>query len=287
MNQRCDGKADCSEGLDEEDCKLFTTFTGYNENLVPPSVDGKSKFSINISVTIDDIIKINENEGFFHTKYTIIRQWFNPQLTYKNLKADPNLNVLSAEDMNQMWKPWMTLENMRNKDDNEKTDRRDRMLIVTNQEFRFEKSNRNHLHNTELFNGSENAIHLERQLSTNWICNYKMKWYPFDSEICTMQFRHFEDNIELIPIYVNYTGPYELTQHFIKEISICSLHLPKGSGVIVEVIMGRPLFGALLTVFLPTGILVILSHMVKTFSTEYLEMVIEVNLTLLLVLATM
>jgi hypothetical protein len=68
---------------------------------------------------------------------------------------------------------------------------------------------------------------------------------------------------------------------------ICSMRIGKGSGLIVEVILRRPLFGTILTVFLPTSLLLILSQMVKVFSADHMEMVIEVNLTLLLVLTTM
>ena len=58
-------------------------------------------------------------------------------------------------------------------------------------------------------------------------------------------------------------------------------------GVIVEVHLRRPLFGSILTIFLPTGVLVILSQMVEVFHTVNLDMVIGVNLTHLLVLATL
>ena len=98
---------------------------------------------------------------------------------------------------------------------------------------------------------------------------------------------HFEDTIRLVPISVEYTGPKELTNHIVKSAHICSMNLTNGSGIIVEVILGRPLFGTILTVFLPTSLLVILSQMVKFFSTDYMELVIEVNLTILLVLVTM
>ena len=114
-----------------------------------------------------------------------------------------------------------------------------------------------------------------------------MRWYPFDSQRCALEFIQDEDSITLKPISVNYSGPKDLTLHFVKGVHICSLAMEKGSGVIVEMILGRPLFGTVLTVFMPTGILIILSQMVRVFNKDYLEMVIEVNLTLLLVLATL
>ena len=59
------------------------------------------------------------------------------------------------------------------------------------------------------------------------------------------------------------------------------------AGLIVILIFGRPLIGHILTVFIPTTILIVLAHMSKVFADEYVDMVIQVNFTALLVLATL
>ena len=138
-----------------------------------------------------------------------------------------------------------------------------------------------------LFKGSENGIHYEREATVNLICHYNMRWYPFDSQRCTLQMFPLEDSVTLNPTVVNYLGQKELTKHIVKGARICSTTIENKPGVIVEVILGRPLFGTILTVFLPSGIFLMLSQMVKVFSKDYLDMVIEVNLTILLVLTTL
>ena len=57
--------------------------------------------------------------------------------------------------------------------------------------------------------------------------------------------------------------------------------------IVVEVTLGRPLVNTVLTVFVPTILLVLISFTARFFSEDYIDMVIQVNLTILLVLATM
>ena len=59
------------------------------------------------------------------------------------------------------------------------------------------------------------------------------------------------------------------------------------SGLKVTFHLSRPLTSSLLTTFLPTTILVIITHLANAFSKNYLAVVIQVNLTVLLVLATL
>ena len=57
--------------------------------------------------------------------------------------------------------------------------------------------------------------------------------------------------------------------------------------IIVEVTLGRPLVSNLLTVFVPTMLLVSITFIARFFADDYIDMVVQVNLTILLVLATM
>ena len=58
-------------------------------------------------------------------------------------------------------------------------------------------------------------------------------------------------------------------------------------GRFIDLSFKRPLTGHFMTLFLPTGMLLLISQMSTAFSGSFLEMVIEVNSTLLLVLTTL
>ena len=62
-----------------------------------------------------------------------------------------------------------------------------------------------------------------------------------------MEFHQAEDSVQLIPESVHYSGE-ELPQHSIRGIAICSGVVGGEDGVIVEIILGRPIFAKFLTV---------------------------------------
>ena len=197
------------------------------------------------------------------------------------------MNVISAEEGKTLWLPWATFDNIEQKNEYELTDQPESILIISHPDFKFTMDARTNIRNTRLFKGSENIISYWCQFTVNWICAYHMQWYPFDTQKCTMEIFPPSSSISFHPTFVNYSGPWDLPQHFVKMVKISPLITSDKSGVKVEVYLGRPLFGTVLSVFMPTTILLLLSQMVRIFGKDHLEMAIEVNLTLLLVLATL
>ena len=68
---------------------------------------------------------------------------------------------------------------------------------------------------------------------------------------------------------------------------MCKSTVHKMDAIVAEVTLGRPIISNLLTVFVPTILLVTISFVARFFADNYIDMVIQVNLTILLVLATM
>ena len=86
--------------------------------------------------------------------------------------------------------------------------------------------------------------------------------------------------VELVPSELNYLGPQDLTQYFIRQTSI---NRTVTGFIKVEVVLGRRLLGTVLTVYIPTILLVIIAHMTNYFKPFFFEAVVAVNLTVLLV----
>ena len=286
MEVRCDRRNDCQDGTDELDCKVFVTSAGYNKHIVPPTDDG-GNLQIKISLSIRAITKISEIDNLFRIKFGLQRTWFDKRLTYYNLKRSSSKNKISLEDRETIWKSWLTFSNVESDKMILRTDEGDRMKVVPLNFSEFYIADNTFLHNTRLSKGSKNAIQDIRPYSVEWLCDFHMEWYPFDTQSCTMQFTNEEDSVSFLQDTVVYTGPRDLSQHYVQEVNMCSKSTSKSDTIIIEIILGRPLFTSFLTTTLPTVMLVIISQMATSFSDEYLDMVIQVNLTVLLVLATL
>ena len=116
MSLRCDGKKDCEDGTDEAQCQAFIKYPEYNKFLVPSPLGHDDKLIVNMSLIIQEILGINENEGYILTKVEYKRTWYDSQLKYQNIKRFSE-NMLSPSELeyDYMWKPWTINHNIANK----------------------------------------------------------------------------------------------------------------------------------------------------------------------------
>ena len=92
-----------------------------------------------------------------------------------------------------------------------------------------------------------------------------MRWYPFDKQTCFMNFA-MEGNsgifVDLVPGWVKYDGPLDLAQYYIRGTDIDE----SDNTVSITVALGRRLLSTILTTYVPTLLLNIIS-----LSTNYFE----------------
>ena len=113
-----------------------------------------------------------------------------------------------------------------------------------------------------------------------------MQWYPFDTQNCTIELEAEGNSglfIDLLSDELAYLGPKELSQYFVKGTA---LHHDK-ERVWAEIILGRRLLSTILTVYVPTFLLNLISYATNFFKDFFFEAVVTVNLTAMLVLTTM
>ena len=104
-----------------------------------------------------------------------------------------------------------------------------------------------------------------------------------------MDFACIRDRTDFGLTQLQYNPNISLNCYTLSKIEMCNSAINKMKGIIVKVTLGRPIINNLLTVFVPTMLLVTISFAARFFAEDYIDMVkvIQVNLTILLVLATM
>ena len=92
-----------------------------------------------------------------------------------------------------------------------------------------------------------NMISYDKSYTTEWLCDFSMEWYPFDTQSCQMEYLTREELVRPIPETVQFSGN-DLPQHYIKKVAMCTKIIDGKQGVVVEIILGRPIFSSLLMV---------------------------------------
>ena len=205
-----------------------------------------------------------------------------------DVQADERLNILSPEDQAAVWFPTMAFDNIPSHDAEIEMLLSVRYYIIRNPENTFQPSDKTDMENSFMYTGTDNKHHLKKEFTVLWICNYQLSWYPFDTQTCSMKMRSQHPGlVDLNPGDIFYSGPKALSQYVVKSTKMCRAMIGSVEGVVVDITLSRPLISNILTVFIPTFILLVINHMSKIYDENYLDMVIQVNLTVLLVLATL
>ena len=285
METRCDGRTQCRDGSDEKDCRILEYSVGYDK-LLPPVDDVAGKVEVGMSLDISNILAIHEVEESITIQFIAWMTFLDHRLTFRDL--EPSFNRLSEEEENSVWIPFVYFKNIAKNSDYITFPFRTMHTVVRNPTKPPVKSDITYSNNVNLYNGSQHYMMEKEEITNIWICKYDMAMYPFDTQLCTMEFYTMEYSyIDLVPGNLSYEGPADLSQYFVYNYTMCSDKRGGQSGVKVIIILGRPLVGNILTVFIPTLIMILLGHLSKVYEENYIDMVVQVNLTCLLVLATL
>ena len=222
---------------------------------------------------------MKEIEQILQLKFSLRMTWVDARLDFFNIKADETMNVISLEELNQIWLPVIIFHNTESG------------LRTINDEGSFATIRRAGLgigsdssisEDINIYKGSENSISLTRLYNIEFFCDYNMRWYPFDSQTCYMVMKlggGVEKLVSLTPGILEYLGPEELTQYYVKHYTISEKTLKNAKGLSVSITFGRRLLGTILTVYLPTVLLNVIGHATNFFKPFFLEAGVTVNLT--------
>ena len=218
--KRCDGKVQCEDHSDEQECLIVSTPEMYEKRRPPAVLELRNsvpkKQAIGVSINILKFQEFIEVESTFKVSFEIILQWRDSLIQFNFLKKDSAKNVVSNDEI---WKPGIVFQNTLIK----------RQDIVASQDVitvqRLDNAipdNRENVIMNEKYKGNENTLNLKNNYVVDFTCSFNLKNYPFDTQTCNMDILLTEDAYELtqlIPKNLTYKGSEQASQYIIKGFS--------------------------------------------------------------------
>ena len=235
MDHRCDRIVDCPDNSDEKGCRILKIDkTTYIQEYPPITADEERspiKIPINISVDVLNILDIDEVAGTFTVSFELHSTWFDPRLTYVNLKNNTDLNTLTEQEKLDVWSPIIVFGN---------TAAQHKVVIDRDVIARIRRLgeyvaiSRHEAIKSYYFSGADNPITFSRIYDIEFRCSYDMAWYPFDLQRCELIFKPFGNSGEYVRFItqdINYYEKMDLSKYYIKQWKFHTVQLNTGTGV--------------------------------------------------------
>ena len=261
----------------------------YNKAMTPPPLENNTKVGVELSVILQAILNLDEIGGIMYIKYVLQSKWTDPGLTFHNLKRDGNQNLLTESEWSRIWVPRVIFDNTEAAEESI-MDKGAIIRVLANENFTHTTSGNDKHQNIYIFDGKDTKLEISRVYNTEYLCEYSMAWYPFDFQTCHLDFvldASAASFVELVNGTLEYWGPVELAQYFVRSTVMKKFPYRDRTGVRVLVVFGRRLLSNILTVYVPTVLLNTMGHITVYFKPFFFEAIITVNLTVMLVLTTM
>ncbi|XP_063869502.1 glycine receptor subunit alpha-2-like [Scylla paramamosain] len=287
LQKRCDLRVDCPDQSDEHQCSLVDVPQDYQNNIPPQPTVLNQSLAIHFTINIISFPSVATQDLTFVTTFQLLLRWRDPRLSYLNLKTDRTLNMLSEDNKRRIWTPRVFFSNAHG---NVFTNLNQGSRVECVQEGSSTVGGPHHTREVNIFSGSENSLEMGQLYSVTYSCDFELLMFPFDAQVCTMKFMLVSASasyMTLVPTLANYTGKTSLIEYAIGHLTMNTLPNEEFSSVAVEVRFMRRYGFYLLTLYIPTTLLMLIAYATLYFNPDDFNSRIVVALTSLLVLSSL
>ena len=119
----------------------------------------------------------------FSAKFNLAVEWFDSRLTWNNLNDDKYLNILDQNTVKNLWVPKVIFENT---EDKFETPLDGKARLIVEKKEKYTLADETETEETAYYKGSENSIEYSRDFYLRFKCDYELRYYPFDRQVCSI-----------------------------------------------------------------------------------------------------
>ncbi|XP_027218034.2 uncharacterized protein [Penaeus vannamei] len=290
INQVCDRRVQCPDMSDELDCSTVQLPRGYQSTLPPPSENINSPLPVYLNLTLSSFRSIDAIDNRFTVELVVRMIWKDQRLLFKHLRRDRQLNIILPSEAQTIWVPTVDFLNAEN-NQHTKVDQDCKITIK-----RLGSPLPDDIENSKearIYQGQENYIRINRKYTITFHCNFNFFYFPFNTDYCNMEFRINKNtenyvSLEKYGLGIRYEGKAQLAEYDIGGMHVERLTSEEPYSGLVIVIMMQHLYATqLVTIFVPTTLINLISFATFCFKWFDFQNRIMVSLTALLVLSTL
>ncbi|XP_076046337.1 uncharacterized protein LOC143028315 [Oratosquilla oratoria] len=289
LEMRCDLKYDCLDRSDEANCQLVTSPVDYKKGLPPrASGEGSATLPILLTVTIESM-SLETTLMTMRLSYSFQMTWYDNRIDFYNLKRNVSLNLVPYGTIVDLWSPVIGFVNT---DGNQHTQVDVEVSMAIERLSGVLRREQSLPGEVEVFAGEENTLQLTRKYSTVFICDFNLILYPFDDQHCDMHLRILSASkayleFDLEHSLAEYLGNSLLVEYEVSQPKLVPDPESDFSELRVRVPLKRRSGYAILNIYTPSFILLIIAFVTLFFRPQIFEVRVMTALTSLLVMATL
>ncbi|XP_064085616.1 serotonin-gated chloride channel mod-1-like isoform X1 [Macrobrachium nipponense] len=282
---RCNLLDDCLDRSDEENCTLVVLSEGYQNYKPPPGAAFGIPLKISPEVNLVRFSQIDDINLAFSMEIEVALVWMDRNLYFNNLKSEEGKNQLSEKEVEAVWSPEIEFLNI--------NDGRLQLLktgVYARQVAEPEPPVFTDVKMDTIYQPKSSRLVKRQQYYASFNCQFELFSYPFDTQTCQIIIKLASADRKVIDLEnatVTYSGMKYLLKYEVKNINI--LLQPSGGYAIMEVTfdLERRYSLLVLTVFLPTFLLMGISYGTLFIKPKDFDTRSMMALTTLLVMYTM
>ncbi|XP_076040899.1 uncharacterized protein LOC143025310 [Oratosquilla oratoria] len=288
---RCNMRNECEDKTDEDDCQILEIPSTYRRHRPPPSPMGSDSdpLLLETKVEILNIGAIEDTEQLVSIELQIFVSWYDLRLNYRNLSPHQMENVLSTQDLENLWVPAFEYQKL-----HEGFHKVIRETMYVNRTGPMAQEEINLLAMDTRYSGISGRLMYTRQIVGRFSCAFRLFVYPFDMQHCLVRISLSTGRGGLVTFHpevsVEYTGDRLLPAYEVDGVTIQAPPLPPEGGqpfLEIKLDLSRRFGILVLNTMMPSTMLLLIAYFTLFVKPALLQVRLVVTLTVQLVMYTL